>query len=493
MSDVDEAAPPAAEDVRRLSPRVLAIRPLHAVRPLIVPLLVVLVVNRLSTWTLVGAIAAAAYSIAISLVHWIRFTYRLDATSLRITRGLIDQTTLMIPLDRVRGVDLTSTALHRVLGLTVVRIDSAAHQRADEGVLDAVTMAEAQRLRDEVLRRRGREAAAAAQAASDGAAPEPVLARLDPRWILYAPLAGDSLVALVAVGGRLLGEFSRDIRVSDNPVVHMLVAAAFHTPALALGGVLVLVVLASIVTTAWFAVVNWDFTLRARDGSLVVERGLLTRRSASLERRRVRGWELFESPLERLANVARLRAVVAGRRRRADPAMLLPIGPRPFVLDVAARAVCPFVAPLVPHPPRGRNRRLVRAVVPPLVLAAATVPTGVVWVPVACLVLAALGVPLALDRYRSLGHAWDGRRVSVREGSLRRRQFVVEQGGIVGWRIRQSWFQRRIDLMTLDVAVGAGRGAYAAVDVNAGEAVRFAGEVTPAWIAPLLAEPPGRE
>lgn len=484
------ATPAATGEVRRLSPRVLAIRPLHAVRPLIVPLLVVLVVNRLSTWTLVGALAAAVYSIVISVVHWLRFTYRLDRTSLRITRGLIEQTTLMIPLDRVRGVDLTSTFLHRILGLTVVRIDSAAHERGDDGVLDAVTIQEAQRLRDEVLRRRGREAAAAA-AEAGGAPPEPVLARLDPRWILYAPLAGDSLVALVAVGGRLIGEFSRDIRVSDNPVIRMLVSAAFHNLGLAVVGLLLLVVVASIVTTIWFAVVNWDFTLRARDGSLVVERGLLTRRSASLERRRVRGWELVESPLERLAGVARLRAVVAGRRRRADPAMLLPIGPRPFVLEVAARVVCPFLAQLIPHPARGRNRRLVRAVVPWLVLAAATVPTGVVWLPIACLALAALSVPLALDRYRALGHAWDGLRVSVREGSLRRRQFVVEQGGVVGWRIRQSWFQRRIDLVTLDVAVGAGRGAYAAVDVDAGDAVDFAGLITPAWIAPLLEEDAG--
>lgn len=478
--------PPSEPEVRRLSPRVLAIRPLHAVRPLIVPVALVVVFGRLSAWSLGTAAAAAAYAILVSVVHWLRFTYSLDGTTLRITRGLIDQTTLVIPLDRVRGVELTSTALHRLLRLTVVRIDSAAHQRQDEGVLDAVTVDEAQRLRDEVLRRRGRESV---EQAEDPSSEAPVLARLEPRWILYAPLAGDSLVALVAVGGRLFGEFSREIRVSDNPVIRTLVTAAFHAPELAVLGVLLLVVLASVVTTIWFALVNWDFTLRARDGSLVVERGLLTRRSTSIERRRIRGWELFESPLERMAKVARLRAVVAGRRRIASPALLLPIGPREFVLDVATRAVCPFLGELEPHPARGRNRRLVRAVVPWLVLAAATVLTHVAWLPFACLALGMLSVPLALDRYRSLGHGWDGERVSVREGSLRRRQFVVERPGIVGWRMRQSWFQRRINLVTLDVAVGAGRGAYAAVDVDRTEAVRFAADVTPAWIAPLLEDP----
>ena len=71
-----------------------------------------------------------------------------------------------------------------------------------------------------------------------------------------------------------------------------------------------------------------------------------------------------------------------------------------------------------------------RAVVPWLVVAAALAGPRL-WPGVAAaLVLAALGVPLGLDRYAGLGHALDRRAVSVRSGSLRRRQVVlVRRGG----------------------------------------------------------------
>ena len=85
----------------------------------------------------------------------------------------------------------------------------------------------------------------------------------------------------------------------------------------------------------------------------------------------------------------------------------------------------------------------------------------------AALVLAALGVPLGLDRYAGLGHALDRRAVSVRSGSLRRRQVVLVRRGVVGWTVRQTLFQRRAGLATVTVATGAGTGGYDAIDVDA--------------------------
>jgi putative membrane protein len=119
---------------------------------------------------------------------------------------------------------------------------------------------------------------------------------------------------------------------------------------------------------------------------------------------------------------------------------------------------------------------MTRAVVPWLaVAAAAAVPR--LWPAVAgALVLAALGVPLGLDRYAGLGHALDERAVSVRSGSLRRRQVVLERRGVIGWTVRQSWFQRRAGLATLTVATGAG-GGYDAVDIDAAGAVALMSEV----------------
>ncbi len=110
---------------------------------------------------------------------------------------------------------------------------------------------------------------------------------------------------------------------------------------------------------------------------------------------------------------------------------------------------------------------------------------GWFWIGALALVVAAIGVPLGLDRYRSLGHAYDGARLSVRSGSLPRSQAVVERRAVVGWTVRQTWFQRRSRVLTVIAGVGAGSGGYAAIDTGEEQGVRFAAEVTPEWLAPF--------
>jgi hypothetical protein len=43
-----------------------------------------------------------------------------------------------------------------------------------------------------------------------------------------------------------------------------------------------------------------------------------------------------------------------------------------------------------------------------------------------------------------------------------------------------------VGLSTLMIAVGAGNGSYAALDVDPEEAIDFASSITPAWIKPFL-------
>lgn len=159
---------------------------------------------------------------------------------------------------------------------------------------------------------------------------------------------------------------------------------------------------------------------------------------------------------------------------------------------MVGEAIGPIAAGLRPHPPAARRRRLFRAIFPWLVIAACAVTAALLWsgfwwvLAAPALLLALLGVPLGLDRYRSLGHTYDGSRLSVRSGSLRRSQAVVEQRAVVGWTLSQTWFQRRAGLLTVTAGVGAGTGGYAALDVGEAEGPTFAAEVTPVWLIPFL-------
>jgi putative membrane protein len=64
------------------------------------------------------------------------------------------------------------------------------------------------------------------------------------------------------------------------------------------------------------------------------------------------------------------------------------------------------------------------------------------WVWLGSLALLPCGALLAAGRYRGLGHAVVGGGLVSATGSLVRRRHVLSCEGIIGWNLRQSFFQR---------------------------------------------------
>ena len=499
------APPPPGH--RRLDPRTLVTRvvTLSSLRQYwgaLLPLLAVLGINGGFRSGGLVAVLAAVVVVALvgALVEWLRTWYGVHDGRLVVERGVLRRSLTVVPVDRIRGVDVHASALQRVLGIVSVRVDAAATGgREDEAVLNAVSSAEGARLRAVLLREAALvehehvpvEPTAQAPAQPRVPAPAVVLARFDPRWLLYAPLVGGYLLApLAAIAA--LANYAGELRV-PLPLRRWTEDALGTEPgvrAIVVGAVgVVLVAVAGAMVTA--AVANWGFTLTRRGGTLVAERGLLSRRQVSLEHDRIRGYALAEPLALRAVAAARLTALVTGlgggdnENESGRRGQLLPLGPARVARAVAAAAVIRFDRPLRPHPPAARRRRLGRATLPWLVPAAVFGGFGI-WPGLAvCLALAALGVPLALDRYAGLGNAVDERAVSVRSGSLRRRQVVLLRRGVVGATVRQSWFQRRAGLATVTLATGAGSGGYEAIDIGAADAVRLLHDVDPARMSGL--------
>lgn len=433
------------------------------------------------------AVAVTVASLVFSALRWWRFSYQIDPERLIVSQGLVARSDRAVPLDRVRGVDLEAPLLHRLFRIVVLRVDAAAGTGGqDEAVLDAVSADEADRLRA-LLLARGPAVPASPEGQPVLAAPaEHVFARLNPRWLLYAPLVGSYLAVPLAIGGTVFRDVDilpiprglRDLfRVPDDANAARVAATV--------GAVILAVVLGALIAGT---VANWGFVLLRRGTNLVAERGLLTRRTVTLEIDRIRGYVVADGPGLRLVRAARLTALVTGLGDESRRGQLLPLGPRTVVDRVAAAAVRRFDVPLRMHPSAALRRRLIRSVLPPLLLAAVLILTGA---PVAVVlvagVLALLGVPLGIDRYRSLGHAADAAALSVRSGSLVRHRAVLERRALVGWKARQSIFQRRAGVVTMTACVGAGQGGYDVLDCGTDQGLRLVAAVSPGWADPVQA------
>ncbi|WP_245641749.1 PH domain-containing protein [Nonomuraea candida] len=486
---------------QRLSPKVLLIDPVRMLPSLFLPLVGVLFVGGFSVRSYAYAAVGVFAAVVFAIIRWATFTYEIVGDRLETKRSLISRSVRTIPLERIRGVDLSTPPMHRLLGLTVLKIDTGASGGEEEAKLNGISLEEAERLKAVLLRRTAGPEPHATGATTGASIPAPAGPRERPittvprRWLLYGPLSGAYLLTPFAFVGGAVGlafQWGDDLGLSQDDAW---VAGEWlwEHPYLLLAVAVLLVLAMPVAGGLMYAVFNWNFVLKRRDGYLVAERGLINRRSVSLESQRVRGYEIVDGLAERWARVARVWAIVTGLGDSETRGQLLPDVPRDVAFQVTREAIGPYDAPLRAHPPVARQRRLFRAVFPWLLVSAVSViglwfTAGTFWwvVLVLSLLLAAVGVPLGLDRYASLGHGYDGRRLSVRSGSLRRAQAVVERRAVVGWRLRQTWLQRRAGVLTLIAGVGAGKGGYSAIDVSETQGAEFAAEVTPEWLAPFL-------
>jgi putative membrane protein len=152
----------------------------------------------------------------------------------------------------------------------------------------------------------------------------------------------------------------------------------------------------------------------------------------------------------------------------------------------------PMTVELTRHGHRATRRRYVRALVVAAILPAALALlwwlAGLpAWVALLGLLALPAGAALAADRARNLGHAVTAGHLVVRQGSVVRRRSALARDGIIGWRLHQSIFQRRVGLVTVIATTAAGHQHYALLDVPVADAVPIVDRATPGLLAPFLA------
>jgi putative membrane protein len=461
-------------------------------------------------WAPVGVGAVVGLSIA----RWMTTRFRITPEQVQLRTGLLQRRTIAAPADRIRSVDVTASPLHRLLGLAKVDIGTGSHDKGSGLSLDSLPAAEAAALRAELLHH---SAATSPSPVLEHPLSVPVadtplgpavdadqdveLVRLDPRWVRFAPFTMSGVLgaaAILGVASNLLNQLGVD--AADVGPVRGIVDEARQTQVWldVLAGTVGLVILVTALSIGGYVLSYWGFRLtRHSRGTLHVSRGLLTTRATSIEERRLRGVELGEPLLLRAVHAARLSGITTGLTSKGSAgggsSLLLPPAPVAVAQDVAAQILkdrWPVEVSLIQHGPAARRRRFIRAFMSALVLVAAA---GValwagapLWLGLPALATIPVAAMLAADRYRSLGHALAGGALVTRQRSLGRRRDVLECDGIIGWNLRQTFFQRRAGLATLTATTAAGRQGYAVTDVPLTVAVSLGNQAVPGLLDDFL-------
>lgn len=494
---------------QRLDPRMLLVYPLREVLRFLPVLLGLFIAGSASgrmdlRWQLLGI----TIPLLVGLLRYATTSFRIHAGTVELRRGVVDRHRLSARVERVRTVELTASPLHRLLGLTTVRIGTgtASTREEDSLDLDGLPVARARDLRESLLGAAARSRGPDPEHEGEGgAAPPPVeparvVLTFDPRWARFAPLTSAGVVlaaGVLGVGSQVLeglGAFDDPelgSRVEDPGVLGGVDWLVVVPATVVIGAVVVsvLAVAAYLVTHGGLRLAHSD-----ADGAWHLRRGLLTTRETTLDDHRVTGVSVVEPLGLRLAGGARLAAIVTGLRRdESTSAMLVPPAPVGVVRRTAGEVVDDPAAvsgPLRGHGPRARVRRWTRTLVPALLVAAAltavAVAAGRIWPALVGLALLPVAALLAADRSRALGHALTPLHLVSRSGSVLRRRQVLRADAVIGWNQRATWFQRRAGLTTLVATTAGGSQAVVVLDVPEDEAVALAAAASPGLLEQFL-------
>ncbi|WP_431967508.1 PH domain-containing protein [Nocardia sp. bgisy134] len=500
----------------RLDQRMLLVHPVTEVVKFI-PVLIGSVILGTSSGNPAWSVIPLVLVVGFAITRWFTTTYRVGPTHVELRTGLVQRRKLSVPRSRIRSVDIESDLLHRALGLAVVVIGTG--QQADTGEkfkLDSLDARVVPALRAELLAHTARPAAGpeipAAGVADDEAARAQPTAReighWQPQWVRYAPLSltGFAVIApVVGVAfqyglGQWLFESEAAQDIGDRAVVAIVLVV--------LGLIAAIVLVVSLAACTRYLTTYFGLRVLNDGRTLHLRHGLFTTRQITLDLARFRGATVNEPLLLRLSGAAELEAIMVGENPRQK---ILPQAPRTAIESTLAELLSPppthpsasspsaatefapvaqMTVRLTRHGPAARRRRYTRALTPVALLAFVVLAFSLdgpipPWWWLLPGITAVVAIALAEDRYRGLGHAVLPRTATspawliTRAGSLDRDRDCLEAPGVIGWTVRQSFWQRRSGVATVVAATAAGKKRYHVVDIPLPQAWSVIEAVTP--------------
>jgi putative membrane protein len=452
---------PTMSEPHRLHPAAIVILAVRVAKELAIPALLPIVFSvingglaaisvQMLLLVILGALVVLSVSAVYGLLSWRRFTYRVEAGELRVEQGVISRRHRSIPLERVQSIDLAQGILQRLLGVVSVRVETAGGGHAGAEVsLPGISRDDSERLRSAVA---GRRVTATA----------PPRERAMPVWrlsvadlLLAGSTGGRAGVALSIVAALLT--FADDLLPFESIADY-----SEHLDEVRVLAILILLVALTIwlLGVAGTVLAHAGFTIAQQGDHLLIERGLIERRRATIPLDRIQAIRAVEGLVRQPFGLVELRVESAGYGHSAgESKVLYPLLRRadvqPFLRELAPRFA--VRAGLQRPPARARRRYATRPVV--MIPAALTaLVASIVFFPVG--LAAALLVPLAallgLWQYHDAGWAVVDETLLLRWRALGRTTAIVPRRRVQFGMARQTPFQRRAGLASVSMHVPSG-------------------------------------
>ncbi len=482
--DENASSKPVA-DPRRTHPLSFAVSALQALQNAIFPMVAVFFAMRDNPFAIFGALGIglliATLSAGFAYLGWLRFTYLVGDTDIRVESGILSRAARSVPYERIQDVSLEQKLFPRLLGLVQVKFETGAGGN-EELSLRYLSDAEGERLREVVKARKdgGVETGEAVEIAQEPEAE--ALFAMDTERLLTFGVFEFSLAAFAVLAGLFqYAETFASVELYDFDFwFEQLSGSRGWMASLGLGaqivsvlaGLVALLVVGSVTGLVRTVLRDYGFVLERTSKGFRRRRGLLTRTDVVMPAHRVQALKLVTRFIRRLFGWHGLKFVSLAQDSGAASHDVAPFA-QVAELEPIARAAGFAIEPAEGTQwQRGsRKYRIDSAIINLITLgmAATGLATGL-WLSEAASPAYAL-IPLALGMLLAMREMWLWR---FDRNALDPRYFFVKRG----WLAPRLDVSSRIKLQSVEIAQGpiARRRGYATLKLGlAGGKLDFEG------------------
>ena len=292
----------------------------------------------------------------VAITRYFSFRLRYDGTELVIKSGIFFRNERHVPYARIQNLDAVRNVVHRLLGVTEVRVETGGGQ-TPEATISVLHETAFEEMRQRIFEGRaalGRPGVAEpSESALEPALESRTLLHLPlPELLLHGVLDNRGMILVGAAYG-VLWEAGLFQGVWDR------VANGWYGPGLVrdtirrvgagepwpwgqiavlLVGIVGLLVLVRVISMIWSGVRLYEFRLSRVGEDLRTEYGLLTRVTATIPLRRVQTLTIREAPLQRLVNRKSVRVETAGGHGSPEQGQRKP---REWLAPIVRRSAVP--------------------------------------------------------------------------------------------------------------------------------------------------------
>ena len=406
---------------------------------------------------LFGATAIAIIGIILgSILSWLRYTYRLEENELRIEYGVFVRKKRYIPLERIQSLDISEGLLQRLCGMVKVQIETAGGSGNDEAeaVLSAISKEEARYIQAYVA---GTKNSSEPNVHED---PSQIVYKITPSQLILLSLTSGGVGVVISAVLAFLSQlddfipYEKVFRGIEQWAVSNLILIAL----LIFAGIIIAWILALFGTMLKYA----NFRVTKTEHDLVISQGLLEKRQMTIPLTRIQAIRINENIVRQWLGYGSVSVESAGgsaSNKEGSKVLLLPLVKLQDIEQILGQYLTDyqFTSSFTPIPKRAMYRYILRGWIIIVPLVVVSIVFLKVW-GLFSLIILALVTFWEVLKYKDAGWNLEEKQLSLRYRSMVRTTLFVKKNKIQSLEMRESYFQSRKDLATLEAFVKVGFG-----------------------------------